>query len=44
MDDNNLLKNQLISLNLVWSNDISVNLIIDVNFIGIICPKSCVIL
>jgi len=44
MDDNNLLKNQLISPNFVWSNDILVNLIIDVDFLGITCPKSCVIL
>jgi hypothetical protein len=44
MDDNNLFKNQLISPNFVWSNDISVNLIIDVDFLGTICPKSCVIL
>ncbi len=46
--DNNTLtrqpiQNQFVSLNYVQSNDVLVNLITGFNFLGILCPKSCVI-
>jgi hypothetical protein len=47
--DNNLLtrqsvKNQLVSPNFTQSNEISTNLVIGGDFLGLVCPKSCVIL
>ncbi len=39
-----LVKNQLVSPNFVQNNDISVNLIIGVDFLGLVCLKSCVVL
>jgi hypothetical protein len=47
--DNNMLtrqlvQNQFVSLHSVQSNDVSINLITCVDFLGIVYPKSCVIL
>jgi hypothetical protein len=49
MDISDLLKmqlvgNLLVSPNFTRSNDVSVNLIIGVNFLRKVCPKSCIIL
>ncbi len=39
-----LVQNQLLVIpNSVQSNNISINLITSVDFLGIICPKSCVV-
>ncbi len=39
-----LVENQLVTPNCARSNDISVNLITSVNFLGTICHKSCIVL
>jgi len=38
-----LVKNQFVSPNFMRNNDISINRIMGVDFLGPICPKSCVI-
>jgi hypothetical protein len=48
MGDINVLKrkliiNQLVTLNFVQGNDIPINLITSINFLGIVCPKICVV-
>jgi len=38
------MKNQLINPNSMRSNDILVNLIIGVDFLGLVCPKSWIVI